>query len=213
MAKVVSIALCLVTAMAALGSCTRRPRHEVRDVPSPTPQADEILDTLRAYGWDEYVGAGTGLWVRVDSQQLLVVCDRQIVRTYPCSTAVQGTGSQRDSEKTPLGWHEIGAKIGDGLPIGAIFQDRRWKGRIWQSTDQSDADMVLSRVLRLRGLQKGYNLGGDVDTWDRFIYIHGTNHVAEIGRPSSHGCIRLSPSDIVDLFDSVGVGCRVLVTE
>jgi lipoprotein-anchoring transpeptidase ErfK/SrfK len=73
--------------------------------------------------------------------------------------------------------------------------------------------LVLSRVLRLKGLQKGYNLGGKVDSWSRYIYIHGTNDVEGLGKPTSHGCIRLSPTDVIELFDSVSVGCRVLITE
>jgi hypothetical protein len=211
------IVVCLGAAVASLAAWASYRRSalpvEVNTPPPPAPQADAVLDALRAYGWDTYVGQGTGLWVRVDIQQLLVVRDGYIVQTYPCSTAANGTGSQRDSEQTPLGWHEIGAKIGDGLPVGAILEERRWKGRIWQETDPSDADMVLSRILRLRGLQKGYNLGGDMDSWDRYIYIHGTNHITEIDSPTSHGCIRLSPSDVIELFNTVSMGCRVLITE
>lgn len=176
-------------------------------------RANDVAGILRRHGWASHVKRGTGLWVRVDTQELLVVRDGQVVRTYRCSTAARGTGNQRDSEKTPLGWHEVGAKIGDGVPVGAIFEERRWTGRIWQPTDQSDADLVLSRVLRLRGLERGYNLGGNVDSWDRCIYVHGTNDVNDLGRPSSHGCVRLSPAEAVELFDSVAVGCRVLITQ
>jgi len=210
------IFVCLGAAVASLASWVSHKRCglpvEVNSPPPPAPHLDEV-DTLRAYGWDTYVSQGIGLWVRVDTQQLCVVRDGRIVQVYPCSTAANGTGSQRESERTPLGWHEVGAKIGDGLPVGAVLEERRWKGRIWQDMDQLDADLVLSRILWLRGLQRGYNLGGDVDSWDRYIYIHGTNHVAEIGHPTSHGCIRLSPSDVIDLFNFVSVSCRVLITE
>jgi lipoprotein-anchoring transpeptidase ErfK/SrfK len=195
-------------------------------VPMPAPEPAPVLDLasppvardkgvaglLERYGWSSRVKNEIGLWVRVDTQELLVIRDNQVVRTYRCSTAARGTGSERDSEKTPLGWHQIGAKIGDRLPVGAILEERRWKGRVWRSGDQSDADLVLSRVLRLKGLEPGRNLGGNVDSWDRFIYIHGTNDVGELGRPSSHGCVRLSPTEVVELFDSVSVGCKVLIT-
>jgi hypothetical protein len=176
-------------------------------------EANDVASILQSYGWDAHVKQGAGLWVRVATQELLVVRDGQVVRTYRCSTAARGIGNQQDSEKTPLGWHEIGAKIGDGLPVGAVLEERRWKGRVWQPGERTNADLVLSRVLRLRGLQTGYNLGGNVDSWDRCIYIHGTNDVDELGRPSSHGCVRLSPTDVIDLFDSVPLGCRVLITE
>jgi lipoprotein-anchoring transpeptidase ErfK/SrfK len=186
----------------------------VLDLTSPPVARDKgIAGLLERYGWNNHVKNETGLWVRVDTQELLVIRGNQVVRTYRCSTAARGTGSERDSEKTPLGWHQVGAKIGDRLPTGAILEERRWKGRVWRPGDQSDADLVLSRVLRLKGLEPGRNLGGNVDSWDRFIYIHGTNDVGELGRPSSHGCVRLSPTEIVELFDSVSVGCKVLITQ
>ncbi|MBP8302779.1 MAG: L,D-transpeptidase [Phycisphaerae bacterium] len=207
------IAAYLAALLGTSASCRRRPAQVPAGPPPPPPQADTVLDAVRAHGWEAYVGQGTGLWVRVDTQQLLVVQAGRVARTYTCSTAANGTGSQWGSEKTPLGWHEIGAKIGDTLPAGAVLEERRWKGRIWQDTDTSDEDLVVSRVLWLKGLQRGHNLGGKVDSWDRYIYIHGTNHVAELGRPTSHGCVRMSPTDVVELFDSVSVGCRVLITE
>jgi hypothetical protein len=188
------------------------PFEEARVAPAAAAPADGVAAILQEHGWSSHVKQGAGLWVRVDRQELLVVRDEQVVRTYRCSTAARGTGNQRDSEKTPLGWHEIGAKIGEGLAVGAVLEERRWKGRIWQPTDRSDADLVLSRVLRLRGLEPGYNLGGNVDSWDRCIYIHGTNDVNDLGRPTSHGCVRLSPTEVVELFDSVAVGCPVLIT-
>ena len=215
MSRMILIAVCLAAAVGILHSCAIWPLQQVRVTPSASAasEANDVAGLLRGYGWDTHVKQGAGLWVRVDKQELLVVRDGRIVRTYRCSTAAQGTGNRQGSEKTPLGWHEIGAKIGDGLPVGAILEERRWKGRLWQPADRSDADLVLSRALRLRGLQRGYNLGGNVDSWDRYIYIHGTNDVEGLGRPTSHGCVRLSPTDVVELFDSVAVGCRVLITE
>lgn len=227
------IVVCLAAAFVAVRGCGVGASQEVQkapaamplslsesisvSVPEPTsevlPETNSVAGVLRQHGWDKYVQQGTGLWVRVDTQELLVVRDRQIVRTYRCSTAARGTGNQRDSEKTPLGWHQIGAKIGDQLPVGAILEERRYKGRVWRPGDRTDADLVLSRVLRLRGLESGYNLGGNVDSWDRCIYIHGTNDVSDLGRPTSHGCVRLSPTDVIELFNSVPTGCRVLITQ
>ncbi len=228
------IVVCLAAAFVVLRGCAMGASQEVSMAPvaapvslsesisisepaslpaEPAPQADGIAGMLRQHGWDRYVKQGTGLWVRVDTQELLVIRDEKIVRTYRCSTAARGTGNQRDSEKTPLGWHQIGAKIGDQLPVGAVLEERRYKGRIWRPGDQTDADLVLTRVLRLRGLEPGYNLGGNVDSWDRCIYIHGTNDTARLGRPTSHGCVRLSPTEVIELFDSVSVGCKVLITQ
>ncbi len=209
------IVVCVVAAFGILHWRGAGSSQPIREAPAAVPvsEANDIPGVLRTHGWSDYVKEGTGLWVRVDTQELLVVRDEQIVRTYRCSTAARGTGNQRDSEKTPLGWHQIGAKIGDRLPVGAILEERRWKGRVWQPGDQTDADLVLSRVLRLRGLEPGCNLGGNVDSWDRCIYIHGTNDVNDLGRPTSHGCVRLSPTEVIELFDSVSVGCKVLITQ
>jgi L,D-transpeptidase YbiS len=207
----------LIAAAGILRSCVSWPVQQTHVTPVAAAvvveEPNDVVSPLQRYGWNRYVKQGIGLWVRVATQDLLVVRDGQVIRTYRCSTAAKGIGNQRDSEKTPLGWHEIGAKIGENLPAGAVLEERRWKGRVWQPGERTDADLVLSRVLRLRGLQSGYNLGGNVDSWDRCIYIHGTNDVENLGRPSSHGCVRLSPTDVMELFDSIPLGCRVLITE
>ncbi len=216
---------CGMLSLGALGSCKKQATAEALDAqetveqagpaadPNPAPAVATAPSLAVPQGWDSVVGQALGLWVRMDTQQLLVIADSQVIRTYPCSTAAKGSGNLQGSEQTPLGWHEIGAKIGDGAPVGAIFEERKWKGKVWQSGDKSDADLVLSRILRLRGLQKGHNLGGKVDSWSRYIYIHGTNDVEGLGTPTSHGCVRLSPTDVIELFDSVAVGCRVLITQ
>lgn len=45
----------------------------------------------------------------------------------------------------------------------------------------------------------------------RGILIHGTNRPFSIGRKASHGCIRLYPEDIANLFQMVRVGTRVTI--
>ncbi|MFC1766491.1 L,D-transpeptidase, partial [Planctomycetota bacterium] len=77
---------------------------------------------------------------------------------------------------------------------------------------ESQDDLVLTRILWLRGLEPGKNLGGEVDTWSRYIYLHGTNHVQSLGRPTSHGCVRLDPEEVINLFDRVEKNTRVLIT-
>ena len=170
-------------------------------------------DVLAHYGWQEYVGEETGIWVSIEMQEVLLVEDYQIVKRYRCSTALAGAGNQVDSEMTPLGWHRVGAKVGDGLEIGAVLKDRQWTGQVWKGGEQTDADLILSRILWLEGLKEGVNRGGDVDTWSRYIYIHGTNAVEDLGRPASAGCVRLDPAEVIDLYDRVDVGTKVLITE
>lgn len=42
--------------------------------------------------------------------------------------------------------------------------------------------------------------------------IHGTNNPSSIGGFVSYGCIRMYNKDILDLYERVGVGTRVIVT-
>jgi lipoprotein-anchoring transpeptidase ErfK/SrfK len=55
----------------------------------------------------------------------------------------------------------------------------------------------------LQGLDEGVNKGDGVDSWSRYIYIHGTHEEGLIGQPASHGCIRMRNADVIELFASV----------
>jgi lipoprotein-anchoring transpeptidase ErfK/SrfK len=41
--------------------------------------------------------------------------------------------------------------------------------------------------------------------------IHGTNEPSSIGKHMSSGCIRLLNADVIDLYDRVGIGTKVVV--
>ena len=181
-----------------------------RDLGEELSESESRL--LDEFAWREFVGSGRGIWVRAAAQRLLVITDRRMTRSYACSTAKAGLGSRKDSRRTPQGWHEIAEKAGADLPAGAILDEREWSGEVWKPGTAPEKDLVLSRVLRLAGLQEGYNRGGDVDTWERLIYIHGTNAEGLLGTPASSGCVRLANSDVVELFGLVDVGCRALIT-
>lgn len=198
---------------------------------------------LRGFGWDQHVGRRTGIWVRAGGQVLLLIRGREVLATHPCSTAAAGLNNVQDSFGTPTGWHTIAEKIGTGLPRGAILKARRWTGEIWRgdTSDDSgndprgnggprnnapgnhhpdnddpgdgDSDLILTRILRLQGLENGINRGGCVDSYRRCIYIHGTNHEAALGTPSSHGCVRLSNQDVIELFRRIRTSCPVLITQ
>jgi hypothetical protein len=178
-----------------------------------SPAPDEHAKTLAAHHWQSRVGDTTGIWISVKHQQLRLIENYRIVNRYPCSTAKAGIGSTQDSAKTPLGWHRIGAKIGDRLPPGAVLKDRQWTGRLWTAGQTEQEDLILSRILRLEGLEDGKNRGGSVDSWNRYIYIHGTNRIDELGRPASGGCIRLDPHTVIDLYDRVNENWYVLITK
>jgi lipoprotein-anchoring transpeptidase ErfK/SrfK len=171
-----------------------------------------MADIFSVYNWQSYVGDAIGIWVSFKKQELVLISDNKIVQRYRCSTALAGAGNRMDSGRTPLGWHTIGAKIGDGLEMGAVLKDRQWTGEIWREGQQTDADLMLSRILWLEGLEDGKNRGGDVDSWSRYIYIHGTNQIDDLGKPRSGGCVRLDPQEVIDLYERVEVGCCVLIT-
>ncbi len=144
------------------------------------------------------------LIVTLDDQRLIACRDGEIRAVYPVSTAANGAGSLENSGKTPLGWHRVCEWIGGREPLGRPFVSRKPSGKAlppakWR--EKSSADMVLTRILWLDGLEPGRNKGGNVDSHDRFIYIHGTNQEQLLGTPASHGCIRLSNRAVAELFD------------
>jgi len=148
--------------------------------------------------------------VSVADQRLLLVEGDTIERELPVSTAARGVGSADGSLQTPPGVHTIHAVIGAGEPRGAVFESREPTGRVWNGEPEED-DLILTRVLVLDGCEEGVNRGPGVDSRQRFIYIHGTNHEDALGTPASHGCVRVSNLDAVRLADAVAEGDVVVV--
>ena len=141
----------------------------------------------------------------------------QPVGGWVISTAANGTGSEKGSDKTPLGLHKISEKIGDGAPLGAIFKARQNTGKQVEiltapGADSKD-DYVTSRIMWLEGLEPGVNKGGDVDSKERYIYIHGTGEEGKLGTPASHGCIRMKNADVINLFNRVDENTLVYITQ
>ena len=159
--------------------------------------------------------------MRIDisiAQQRLTLSDDdgKVLRAYAVSTAAKGAGEQMGSYQTPRGRHRIRARIGDGLPLGAVLRGRRPTGEICTPAlmaEQPDKDWILTRILWLCGDEPGFNRGGLVDTMRRYVYIHGTPDETALGVPDSHGCIRMRNSELVELFDRVPVGTPVIIRE
>lgn len=150
------------------------------------------------------------------AQKMLLLAEGQVAGEWVISTASNGLGSQKGSDQTPLGVHRIAQKIGDGAALGSIFKARQNTGRIADILTapgaESSEDNVTTRILWLDGMEPGVNKGGDVDSYTRYIYIHGTDEEGKLGAPASHGCIRMRNRDVIDLFDRVQENTLVLIT-
>ncbi len=138
-------------------------------------------------------------------------------RQYIVSTAKKGAGEIIDSNQTPRGRHLVHAKIGDDSPSNTVFRGRKPTGEIYTpnlalSLPQR-TDWILTRILWLSGCEDGKNLGGDVDTLSRYIYIHGAPDTAVMGYPGSIGCIRMRNCDIIELYNLVETGMTVDIVE
>ena len=148
--------------------------------------------------------------IRVDlsKQELQLYAEDQILKSYSISTSKYGIGNQAGSNKTPLGLHMIQNKIGEGVTEGTIFKGRVNTKKLAKINGETE-DMVTSRIMWLKGLEKGKNTGTGIDSYQRCIYIHGTAAEKDIGKPASHGCVRMYNKDVIELFDLVEEGLQV----
>jgi len=150
------------------------------------------------------------LVVSIEEQKLFVCTNSAIVARYDASTSRFGNGNRENSLKTPLGIHRIKEKYGANAPAGRIFRDREDTGEDWDHSQTGD-NLILSRILRLEGLEEGINKGGGVDSYERYIYIHGTGREDLVGTPLSHGCVCMRNPDVIRLFETVGEGTLVYI--
>jgi lipoprotein-anchoring transpeptidase ErfK/SrfK len=149
-------------------------------------------------------------------QELKLLDGKRVLKRYDVSTAKKGLGEQNGSFCTPRGRHIVRAKIGDGLPLGAVFVRRRPTGEVWTPglhAEYPGRDWILTRILWLSGCELGKNRLGDVDTMRRYIYIHGAPDSAEMGKPGSIGCVRMRNKDIAELYDLVPPYTEVEIAE
>lgn len=183
-----------------------------------TPQlSQEDRAFLEEQQWAAKVGDKLGVWVDMDQQKVYVLRGMEPVWQARCATSAWGAGAALDSNQTPLGWHTVAQKIGDGAPWGQVFRAKRPTAEIWRPGQAAPEDLVLTRILCLAGSEPGRNQGKDekgrvVDSKERNIYIHGTNGEDRIGTPSSHGCIRLRNDDVLEAYACVPAGAPVLIS-
>ncbi len=147
------------------------------------------------------------LLASISDQTLSVVDSRgSTIRCYPISTALNGTGSEEGSYCTPTGQFEISEKHGDDAQTGTIFQSRKATG-VWKPEDDTNSDLVLTRILWLNGLEPH-----NANTKQRYIYIHGTNHEDSLGTPTSAGCLRMKNTDVIELYELIPEGTQLSIS-
>jgi lipoprotein-anchoring transpeptidase ErfK/SrfK len=150
--------------------------------------------------------------IDVSQQTLLLVDAGEVCGSWPVATSVRGRGERLGSQCTPRGRHVVRAGIGAGLPRAAVHVGRRWTGEICDEAAWSaepGRDWILSRILWLSGCEPGFNRLGQVDTMRRYIYIHGCPDLEPVGAPVSHGCVRMTNDDVIELFGRVPAGTTV----
>jgi len=153
--------------------------------------------------------------IKIQTQTLFLFADTgELLQEFKVSTAKNGVGEESGSYCTPRGLHRIQAKIGSGQAENTVFVKRRPAGEIYTSAlalAHPRRDWILTRILWLKGLESGYNQGGTCDTQRRYIYIHGTPDSTEMGKPGSHGCVRMRNADLLILFEQISVGTELMI--
>lgn len=130
-------------------------------------------------------------------------------KNFVISTSRFGPGQVQGSNQTPLGLHRVAEKIGAGWPQGTVFKSRLPVGCTWQGMPEAS---IVHRILWLEGLEPGHNRGGRVDTFARYVYIHGYGNELTLGKPQSCGCIHVAAHDLLPLFDELPTGTLVWIT-
>lgn len=189
-------------------SSPRPPQKKAKPKPSPPKKPVKTTPSVRL----------KSIVVDISDQKLYLYQDtnnKKLLKNYKVSTSKYGIGSQTGSLKTPLGYHQIQKKIGSGAAKYTIFEGRKNTGRNALTEGKMNGkevgDIITTRIMWLKGLEPGINSGAGVDSYRRYIYIHGTAEEHKIGQPASHGCIRMTNDDVIDLFNLVREKTPVLI--
>ena len=145
--------------------------------------------------------------ISIKDQKLYLIDSDSIIKEYDISTSKYGVGNESNSNKTPLGKHKIKNMYGKDAALGTIFKGRANTGKIATINTDSvfrETDLVTTRIMWLDGKEES-----NKNSYLRYIYIHGTPEEGLIGTPSSHGCIRMRNSDVIELFERVKIGTEV----
>jgi hypothetical protein len=171
----------------------------------PLPVIFSLISITSAFAVTP-VDTSNQIIVSVRDQKLMLMQNGGKVAIYPVSTSMFGLGDAWGRMTTPLGYLAVEKKIGDNVPTGAVFHNRRLTGEVLQP-NAPGRDPITTRIIWLRGLE-----AQNAHAFKRCIYIHGTPQEKNIGRPASYGCIRMKSSDVAELYDRVPLGALVQIT-
>ena len=179
-----------------------------------TSAQNSIIEHVNNYLDSKNTFTDEVIYVSIKQQKIYYIRLDSIIKEYIISSSAHGTGNKSASKKTPLGLHSIKEKYGDQTPINGKMTGRVFHGKIatiYSDETKSKTDDVTSRILWLEGLEKGKNKGNGIDSFNRYIYIHGTSEEGRLGKPNSNGCIRMKNKEVIDLYNLVEVGTLVLI--
>ncbi len=154
--------------------------------------------------------------ISISDQKLWLKEEEKILAEYLVSTAKNGSGEIMHSECTPRGVHEVVELFGADQARNTVFVGREKTGEIYTPSlkqKHPDRDWILTRIIRLAGCEPGKNQGEELDTYNRYIYIHGSPDDVEMGKPGSHGCVRMKNEEVIELFDQITIGTKVIIKE
>ena len=153
------------------------------------------------------------LIANITTQRLAHFHKARTLKVYLMSSSKKQQSCIENSLGTPWGLHVVCEKIGTGQPQGMVFEGRVPIGLKADqcSVEKQKNNLITTRILRLSGLEEKVNKGGIVDSYKRYIYIHGTNHEQNLGTPVSSGCLQLSNENIQDVFDMIEVGTQLYI--
>lgn len=188
---------------------------------------DTLTDIARRFnvGYEEIVRAnpdvdpwlpGEGREIVIPSQFILPHAPREGIVINAAAMRLFYFPKVKKGEQQVVHTYPIGiGKVGWKTPEGTTKIVRRQADPTWRPTPS-----IIKEHLEERGekLEKVIGPGPD-NPLGRFAFylgwpsymIHGTNKPAGVGLRSSHGCIRLYPEDIAQLFEMAPVGTQVRV--
>ncbi len=127
-------------------------------------------------------------------------------QSYDVKFSTAGFSCIQDTKMSPYGLHKAVELVGHNADPLQSFSSRN-PTKIYQEGDL--APIITTRIIRIRGCENGVNSGYDVhgrcvDTFDRFVYIHGVPE-SLFNEPNytSAGCFILKPLDMIDVFNAI----------